>query len=85
MGAGQHDVDPLAVQRKLVLDEHLHIAKAGVDQILRNGWQAPRPRTPLGLSHAVPTEPHLFPDPVGQRAVGIDGEQASRGRAECRH
>ncbi|USC17295.1 hypothetical protein KZJ41_10700 [Rhodococcus sp. 11-3] len=52
MRTGEHDVGTLRSEREMVLDQHLDIAKAGIDQILRENRQASAPRLLLGLTWA---------------------------------
>jgi hypothetical protein len=43
----EHDVGPLAGERKLVLDQHLDLAETGLHEVMGQSREAAPPRLPL--------------------------------------
>ncbi|MET7876163.1 hypothetical protein ABZS52_04435 [Micromonospora profundi] len=76
---GEHHVDPLAGQWKLVFDQHLDLAQTGVSEILPQHPEAARPRAALCRAH-VPTD--LLHDPVFKNAAANQAQQTIGGRTE---
>ncbi|GIJ80415.1 hypothetical protein Xph01_48470 [Micromonospora phaseoli] len=67
---GQHSVYPPAGQRQLILDQHLHLAEAGVGEILGQYRQATAPGSTFSRAHAVARRPQVLGDSVSESAVG---------------
>ena len=74
VAAGEDDVCPLAGQREPVLQKHLDVAEARLEQIAGEDGQAAFPRPDLGPGRVVAgADPHLLGEPhregalVGQR------------------
>jgi hypothetical protein len=82
---GEDDVDPLAAQGELVLDEHLDLVQAGLQQVVGQDAQARVPGPHLGGgSAALHLERHLLGQDRTQPAARREVSETSRGGAEQR-
>ncbi|WP_406064162.1 hypothetical protein [Micromonospora sp. NBC_00860] len=77
---GKHHVHPLAGQRQLVLDQHLHLAQTRVGEILPQHRQAVRPGTTFCRTH-IATD--LLHDPVCEQARATQAQQTIGRHAKC--
>ncbi len=48
MGAGEDNVGTLRCERKVIFDQHLDIAEAGIGKVRGQDWEAALPRGLLG-------------------------------------
>ena len=82
--AGEDDVRAFAGEGELVLDQHLDVAEAGVDEVCPEAGDAALPGPALGGGRGVPgRDRHLLRQVVRELCLGR--RQPLRGRAEQEH